>query len=159
MHIHEEIANFLIEKKITIAVAESCTGGLMSHLLAEIPGISSIFWGSVVAYSKDAKLKLVGVPEKIINKYGAVSEENAMAMATCMREKSGTDIGVGITGIAGPGGATPGKPVGIVFIAVSMEGETMVWSHKFKGSRVDIQAQSAEAAFKHILALLSNPKV
>ena len=155
----EDAARYLIERGLTIAIAESCTGGLMSYMLSSNPGISAAFWGSVVAYSNQAKQDVVGVPEAIIKDHGAVSAQNAEAMASSIRQRSETDIGMGITGIAGPGGGTTEKPVGLVFIAVATKGGLSSRQHNLSGSRAEIQAGAAEAAFELVLEVMRNQKL
>ncbi|MCL2425393.1 MAG: competence/damage-inducible protein A [Oscillospiraceae bacterium] len=113
------VIGLLKEKKQTLATAESCTGGLLSKRLTDIPGASKVYIGGIVAYNEKSKVELLGVDEKLINKYGAVSREVALAMATAVRSKLDADIGVGITGIAGPDSDSSGQEPGTVFIAVS----------------------------------------
>lgn len=127
--LHEKTAGMLMESGKTIAVAESCTGGMLSSMLTDIPGISAVFKGGVVAYSNDMKKTLLGVSEGTLKRHGAVSEETAAEMAEGMRERNGSDLGLSITGIAGPGGGAPDKPVGLVFIALSDGSGTV--THKF----------------------------
>ena len=134
----------------TIAVAESCTGGLVSDKLTNIPGISEYFLEGVVAYSNRAKVEILGVPENLIGKYGAVSPQVARAMAEGIKKGASADIGVGITGIAGPAGATKGKPVGLVYIAVAVNDDIDVKECRFKGSRIDIKIFSANTALNMV---------
>ena len=112
------VGDLLREHKLTIAVAESCTGGLLASRLTDVPGSSDYVDRGVVCYSNQAKIDLAGVPEALIAEHGAVSEPVAQAMAEGIRARAATNVGVGITGIAGPGGGTPDKPVGTVAIAV-----------------------------------------
>jgi len=112
------VGDLLRERKLTIAVAESCTGGLLTSRLTDVPGSSDYVERGVVCYSNRAKIELAGVPESTIREHGAVSEPVAQAMAEGIRSRSGTNIGIGVTGIAGPGGGTPQKPVGTVAVAV-----------------------------------------
>ena len=130
----------------TIAVAESCTGGLVSDKFTNIPGISEYFMEGVVAYSNKAKVEILGVPKSLIGKYGAVSPQVARAMAEGIKKRSSANIGVGITGIAGPTGATKEKPVGLVYIAVAVDNEVETKECRFKGSRIDIKTFSANTA-------------
>ena len=138
----------------TIAVAESCTGGLVSDNFTNIPGISEFFLEGVVAYSNKAKVEILGVSEHLIGKYGAVSPQVAGAMAEGIKRRSSSDIGVGITGIAGPTGATTEKPVGLVYIAVASGNDVEVKECRFKGSRIDIKNFSANTALNIVRLLL-----
>lgn len=151
------VFTLLKEKNATIAVAESCTGGLVSDKLTNIPGISRFFLQGVVAYSNKAKEDALGVPGKLVMKHGAVSSPVAKAMAEGIKKRAAADIGVGITGIAGPAGATPGKPVGLVYIAVAENGLVRVKKCRFRGSRIDVKNFSANTALNMIrLALLGD---
>jgi nicotinamide-nucleotide amidase len=134
--LEEIVINILSEKGKTLGVAESCTGGYISHLLTCIPGSSKCFKGSIVSYCNDVKESQLFVPAALIEKYGAVSEEVAIAMAEGARRALKTDFSLAITGIAGPTGGTKDKPVGLVYIAVSSEGETLCEKHLF-GDRRD----------------------
>jgi nicotinamide-nucleotide amidase len=115
----------LLDKKVTIAVAESCTGGYLSHLITSVPGSSSYFLGSIIPYDYAIKMRQLGVKPETLEQYGAVSEETIREMANLVRAKFNTDIGVATSGIAGPGGATPEKPVGTVWIAYSDKHQTV----------------------------------
>lgn len=124
------------------AVAESCTGGGVIKLLTELPGSSVSIWGGVTAYSDDAKIKILGVPDTVLEKYGAVSPETAVSMARGIKEISGAEWTAGVTGIAGPTGGTPEKPVGTVWIAWSYpSGETEARHFFFTGNRSSIREQ------------------
>lgn len=140
------IGELLTERKLTVACAESCTGGLIAALLTDIPGSSEYFLQGIVAYSNAAKIRFLNVQEETIRKYGAVSEETAYEMATGMRKVAGTDIGLSITGIAGPGGATETKPVGLVYIGVAMPEQTSVYKYIFSGDRAGIRMRAAKTA-------------
>lgn len=144
--LEQVVVGQLIDKKLKLAVGESCTGGLLSHRITNVPGASATFLAGIVSYSNEAKTKLLKVPAELIEQYGAVSHEVAKAMASGAREVTGADIGIGITGIAGPGGGTPAKPVGLVYIALSTEDETSSTENRFAGTRGDIKARSAQAA-------------
>ncbi len=121
--IEELIVNELRSRKTTLSIAESCTGGAFGDRITNIAGSSEIFLGGIIAYSNELKIKMLGVKEETLKKYGAVSKETAKEMAQGIRKKTGSDIGVSITGIAGPGGATIGKPVGLVFIHLNSKKE------------------------------------
>jgi nicotinamide-nucleotide amidase len=136
----------LIEQKVKLALAESCTGGLLANRITDVPGSSATLLAGIISYSNEAKMKFLGVPGELIGKHGAVSCEVAHAMASGVREVTGADIGMGITGIAGPTGGTPTKPVGLVYIALSTKNDTISTENHFLGSRIDIKARSAQAA-------------
>jgi len=119
------IGNLLREKKLTLSIAESCTGGYLSHLITSVPGCSEYFLGSMVPYAYEIKMRQLGVKPETLDKYGAVSEPTIIEMANIVRAKFNTDIGVATSGIAGPGGATPDKPVGTVWIAYSDKFQTV----------------------------------
>lgn len=119
------IGKMLRERKLTLSMAESCTGGYLSHLITSVPGCSDYFLGSIVPYSYEIKMRQLGVKPEVLEKYGAVSEQTIIEMANIVRAKFNTDIGVATSGIAGPGGATPEKPVGMVWIAYSDKHQTV----------------------------------
>jgi nicotinamide-nucleotide amidase len=123
--IEEAIGRFLREQQLTISVAESCTGGYLSHLITSVPGSSDYFLGSLIPYAYEIKMRQLGVKPETLEKYGAVSEQTIAEMANLVRAKFSTDIGVATSGIAGPGGATPDKPVGTVWIAYSDKHQTV----------------------------------
>jgi nicotinamide-nucleotide amidase len=140
------VGDLLREHRMTIATAESCTGGLLASRLTDVPGSSDYVDRGVVCYSNRAKTDLAGVAEALIAEHGAVSEPVALAMAEGIRSRAGTNVGVGITGIAGPGGGTPEKPVGTVAIAVAVDEETRVRTFQFLGSREMVKFQAAQSA-------------
>jgi len=140
------VGELLFERGLTIAVAESCSGGLLASRLTDVPGSSRYFQRGVVCYSNQAKTELLDVPEALLREHGAVSEPVARAMAEGIAARAKTNVGVGITGIAGPGGGTPEKPVGTVVIAVTVNGDTTVRTLKLFGGREMIKFQSAQAA-------------
>ena len=140
------VGDLLRERKLTIACAESCTGGLLMSRLTDVPGSSDYVDRGVVCYSNRAKNELAGVPEALIAEHGAVSEPVARAMADGIRSRAHTNIGVGITGIAGPGGGTPEKPVGTVAIAVVSDDDARVRTFQFIGDRGMVKFQAAQSA-------------
>ena len=144
----EEIVGTLLrERGLTIAVAESCTGGLLTSRLTDVPGSSSYVLASVVAYSNAAKVALAGVDDGLIQAHGAVSEPVAVALADGIRQRTGASIGVGVTGIAGPGGGTPNKPVGTVCAAVAgADGTTRARTFSFPGGRAQIKFHATQGA-------------
>jgi nicotinamide-nucleotide amidase len=129
-----------------IAVAESCTGGLVTARLVDVPGASDVVIEGVVAYSNDAKVRRLGVDSETIDRHGAVSRETAAALARGARDSSGADVGVGITGVAGPSGGTPEKPVGLVWFAVADARGTTTRKARFRGSRDEVRERAARTA-------------
>lgn len=129
-----------------MSAAESCTGGLIGACITDIPGSSDVFLGSAVTYSNEAKVSVLGVSEDSLRRFGAVSEQVAREMASGSVRIYGSDVAVAVTGIAGPGGATPGKPVGLVYIAVADGPRTVVTRNSFDGDRERIREQTVEAA-------------
>ena len=145
----------------SVAVAESCTGGLIGSLLTDVPGSSAYFDRSVVTYSYDAKLEMLGVARESLDDHGAVSEPVAAEMAAGVRDTAGSDWGIATTGIAGPEGGSPEKPVGTVYIGLAYRGEwgtgesyTTVERHVFDGDRTEIKEQIARHALETLLAAL-----
>lgn len=133
---------------LKIATAESCTGGLIAGLLTEIAGSSDVVERGFVTYSNEAKTELIGVPTGLIERHGAVSAQVARAMAEGALAQSRADASVAVTGVAGPGGATPGKPVGLVYLCAGRKGgEPIVERHQFHGDRHDVRIASVGAAF------------
>ena len=135
----------------TVALAESCTGGLVAHAITEIAGSSDYFRGGIVAYSNDVKRDSLGVPADVLDAHGAVSAQTACAMAAGVRDRLRVDLAAAITGIAGPGGATDAKPVGLTYVAVAdatgMDVRRFVWPHDRSGNK----RASAEAALRMLL--------
>ena len=153
--IDEIVARQLLEANLTLAVAESCTAGLLASRLASLPGASRYLAGGVVSYSNESKVSLLGVPAGEIEEFGAVSEEVALAMADGVRERFGTDIGIGITGVAGPGGGSPEKPVGFVcFRVVGGKLGSIGATPTIPGGRNDIRDRSALVALHLLRSLL-----
>jgi len=144
--LEQEVGNRLRQKGLTLGIVESATGGLISHLITNIPGSSDYYKGSVTAYSNEAKIKVVGVKEDTINRYGAVSPQVAEEMAQGGRKILAADICLADTGIAGPSGATPGKPVGLFYIGLSHQAGTHSQKHDFQGNREQNKRRAAEAA-------------
>jgi len=144
--IEQAVAQLLERHRLTVAVAESCTGGLIGHYLTEVPGISRFLLEDLVTYSNEAKVRLLGVPRETIEAVGAVSEEVAGQMAAAVRQRATADIGLSTTGIAGPTGGSPQKPVGLVFVGLATEDWTRVERLKFVGSRTIIKQRAAKAA-------------
>ncbi len=154
MRLARQVGTALMQRGWGLAVAESCTGGLLGHLITRVPGSSAYFLGGVIAYANAIKQGLLEVPGEVLESYGAVSAPCAMAMAQGVRRLLGADVALSVTGIAGPSGGTPEKPVGLVYIGLATQTETRVWEHRWTGSRVANQRASALAALAHLLAYL-----
>ena len=148
------LGDLLIAKDLTIAVAESCSGGLLASRITDVPGSSAYFERGVVCYSNRAKIEWVGVPEALIAEHGAVSEPVAEAMAAGVRDLAASSVGIAVTGIAGPGGGTPEKPVGTVAIAVVTPSARSVRTFQFVGPRDMVKFQSTQAAMNMLRLLL-----
>jgi len=145
--IEKYVCQKLLEKNITIATAESCTGGLIASKLVDYPGISKVFKEGFVTYSNEAKIKRLNVKEETLEKYGAVSIQTAKEMAKGAALAAETDIGLAVTGIAGPEGGTHEKPVGLVYIAIYYKGKTHVRESNYPGGRNIIRERSANYSF------------
>jgi len=142
------VGRLLIERRMTIAVAESCTGGLIMDRLTDVPGSSAYFLHGEVVYSNESKIARVGVPEEIVAEHGAVSREVAEALAEGIRKQSGTDIGVSTTGIAGPSGGTDEKPVGLLWIGFSDKQTTFAMKFNFGNNRRRFKERASQAALE-----------
>jgi PncC family amidohydrolase len=140
-----------LERGRTVAAAESCTGGLVAHLITEVPGSSGYFRGGVVAYSDDVKRAALGVPDDVLRSHGAVSAQVAVAMAEGVRSRLGADLAVGVTGIAGPAGGTEAKPVGLVYVAVAGASGPLVRRYQWPHDREGNKRASAEAVLRLLL--------
>lgn len=147
----KKLGEALAKRKLKLAIAESCTGGLVSKRVTDVPGSSRYFVGSICTYSNDAKLRLLGVPEKALKAHGAVSDEVAVEMTRRACKLFSADAAIGITGIAGPDGGTDAKPVGEVHIAVVLSGDASVETMNFKGDRESVREQAADAALRMLL--------
>lgn len=150
----QAISKFLIDNNITFSTAESCTGGYIAHKLMQEPGISTVFPGSLVSYSNEIKIKELGVQEECINNYGAVSEIVAEQMAKGICRKMGVSLGISTTGIAGPGGGTKEKPVGLVYIGICYNDDVLVKKFRMIGNREQIIHRTANAAYSLIKQIL-----
>lgn len=140
---------------MSLALAESSTGGLIGHLITEVPGSSAVLLGGVVAYHNRLKEQL-GVPQEVLQGEGAVSAATAQAMAEAVRRRAEADIGLAVTGIAGPGGGTTAKPVGLTYVALAAEGTLMSEQHLWRGDRSQNKRAAAEAAFALLLRYLGS---
>jgi PncC family amidohydrolase len=148
----EELVRRAQAAGLTLAAAESCTAGLAADLIAQVPGASRVFWGSFVSYTPAAKTRMLGVEEELLDRYGAVSPETARAMAEGALERSGADLAVSVTGLAGPGGDGSAVPVGTVWIgAASRGGESRAVACHYTGSRNRIRRRAARDALKVLM--------
>ena len=138
-----------------LAVAESCTGGLIGHRLTNVPGSSTYYMGSVTAYAYEAKVRLLGVRWGTLEKYGAVSKETVLEMSRGVRKALAADIGIAVSGIAGPGGGTPEKPVGLTWIGLSAADVDEAWRFIWDGDRLQVKEHSAEQALQLLVDYLN----
>jgi nicotinamide-nucleotide amidase len=146
MTLERKIGKILQERSLTLGLAESCTGGLVTSRITDVPGSSAYFMAGFVTYSNEAKTKFLSVPDKIIARHGAVSNIVAERMAKGVHAAAGVDIGVSITGIAGPAGGSAEKPVGTVFIGLATKKEVFVRKFLFSGNRREVRKRSSEEA-------------
>ena len=155
---HEAVAEAVVKKLkeagMTVTTVESCTGGLLSATLVDVSGASDVFNQGVVTYANEAKVRLVGVKEATLQAHGAVSEETAKEMAEGGAKAAAADAALSVTGIAGPGGGTKEKPVGLVYIGCYVKGKTIVKKNLFTGSRREVREQAVETALKLLLECL-----
>ncbi|MCK8826531.1 competence/damage-inducible protein A [Natroniella acetigena] len=149
--LEEAVAKLLLEHGLTLATAESCTGGLLGARLTDVSGSSAYFERGVISYSNQAKQELLGVAEETLRQYGAVSSQTAQEMALGIKKRAGTDLGLAITGIAGPTGGTPQKPVGLVYIAVADKEDVTSYKYQFKGGRERVKFLTSQQALKLLL--------
>jgi nicotinamide-nucleotide amidase len=155
MTLEQELAKTAKSKNVTVSLAESCTGGLVSDLITNVPGSSGYFLGSVVCYSDRSKIELLGVKEATISIQGAVSEQTALEMAAGVRNRFHSNIGASVTGIAGPGGERPGKPVGLVYFGID-DGDN-IWTERmlFQGDRETVKRSAADYLLGLVIKALS----
>jgi PncC family amidohydrolase len=150
----ERIQRHCVAASMTLAVAESCTGGLIGHVLTDVAGSSDYFEGGIVSYSNAVKERQLGVPAATLERHGAVSAQAAVAMAEGARRALGTHVAVAVTGVAGPGGGTDAKPVGLTYVAVADAAGHDVRRHQWTGDRTANKLSSADAALRLVLARL-----
>lgn len=150
----ERLRERLCKMGLTLAVAESCTGGLVADRVTDVPGCSDYFLAGIVSYSNDSKMRLLGVSKSSLIAHGAVSEEVAREMAEGVRERVGATVGLSTTGIAGPGGGTIEKPVGLVYMAFADPRQTVVRRRVFKGDRREIKEAAATYLLEMTLSLI-----
>jgi PncC family amidohydrolase len=151
----KDLVSFLTERSLVLAAAESCTAGLVADRIARVPGASKVFWGSFVCYSPPAKIKMLGVESEILDRYGLVSAETAAAMAAGALKKSGADLALSVTGLAGPEGDGSGTPVGTVWIGTALKkGPERTSVFHLTGSRNELRSKAALEAVNQILKQL-----
>ena len=152
----QSVIDILKEKNLTLSTAESCTGGMIGELITSVSGASEVYGFGFITYANEAKEKILGVKHETLEKFGAVSEETAREMAIGARKVSGSDISVSITGIAGPGGGTKEKPVGLVYTAICYGNNVEVKKLLLKGDREAVRKQTCEKVFENIVNCAEN---
>lgn len=150
-----QVGELLRQHKLSLATAESCTGGLIGHRLTNVAGSSDYYLGGIIAYANSVKMKQLGIQADTLALYGAVSRETALAMASGVRGELHADIGLSVSGIAGPGGGSPEKPVGLVWIGLSTSGYEQAWRYHWQGDRLQVKEQTAEQALLLLVNLLT----
>jgi PncC family amidohydrolase len=148
--LNEQVVELLAKKKMTISAAESCTGGLFAALVTNVSGASEVLNESFVTYANAAKVKYLGVKEETIEKHGAVSMETALEMANGLYKRTGANVAVAITGIAGPNGGTAEKPVGLVYAGVCINGECAIMEMHHSGTREEVREKTCKMVFENI---------
>jgi len=156
--VEELVLDLCRERRVTLATAESCTGGMVAERLTSVPGSSDVFLGAVVAYADEVKARELGVPEDVLERQGAVSAEAAAAMATGVRERLGADVAVAVTGIAGPDGGSPEKPVGLVYLHAEAPFGTRSADFVFPGDREGVRRRAAVTALHLSRRLLAQSR-
>ena len=154
MDLFKKIIKKIINQGITISVAESCTGGLLSYKICSISGVSNIYFAGYVVYSNKSKSSILKIPSKLILKYGAVSKEVATQMLNGLYNKNKSQLCICTTGIAGPTGGTKDKPVGLVYIAIKYNNKNIIIKKKYKGTRNQIQKKTVKDIFKKLDTLI-----
>lgn len=151
---HGKLLDLLVKNQLRLAVAESCTGGLVSAAVTDIPGISQVYAGSITSYENAVKERLLKVPSEVLSTVGAVSEECAAFMAKGVADALNCDAAVSTTGIAGPAGAVPGKPVGTVCIGYYLKGRVFTETNHFTGNRSEVRQAAVHRSLTHLVELL-----
>ena len=152
----QKLTDLLLEKKLTVALAESCTGGMIASALVNCPGVSEAFLEGCVCYSNEAKMRTLKVKPETLKDFGAVSRQCAVEMVEGIRNYAGADCAIAVTGIAGPGGGTPTKPLGTVYIAASYRGDVTVTHNLFSGDRLCVRTQSAIKGMNMLIEKIVN---
>ena len=148
MCLEEQLVQLLIDNHMSITTVESCTGGLIASTIINVSGASEVFNEGYITYANSAKERLAGVSHDTLEKYGAVSEQTAREMACGAARAAGADVALSSTGIAGPGGGTKEKPVGLVYIGCYVRGDVKVWRCEFKGNREEVRKQTVKKAIE-----------
>lgn len=156
MNLEEKIVKKLLEKRYTVTTAESCTGGLLAGRILNVSGASGVYNEGHITYSNEAKERLLGVSHETLEKYGAVSEQTAKEMAEGAAKAANAEVGLSTTGIAGPSGGTPEKPVGLIYVGCHVAGETYVKECRFKGNREENRNAAVEAVLELLWERLSD---
>lgn len=149
-----QVGGLLRQRNWRLATAESCTGGLIGNRLTDVPGSSDYYLGGIIAYANQVKISQLGVRAQTLDVNGAVSQETVIEMASGVRRLLDADVGLSVSGIAGPGGGSPEKPVGLTWIGLSAPGIEQAWSYIWRGSRRQIKKQTADQALKLLISLL-----
>lgn len=153
-NLSKTLGKILVEKKMRLAVAESCTGGMIGSTITDVAGASRYFLGGVITYNNRIKSSILGVSLKTLNNYGAVSSQTVTAMAYAVRKLMKADCSIAVSGIAGPGGGTSEKPVGLVYIGIAVKNTVKSFKYRFKGTRHQIRRQAVEEALKRLVRSL-----
>ncbi|MGN0432280.1 MAG: CinA family protein [Lachnospiraceae bacterium] len=154
MEIEKAVADILAARGLTMTTAESCTGGLISARMVNVPGVSNVFKAGFITYANEAKQKFLGVKEETLMQFGAVSRQTAEEMAEGAARAAEADVAVSVTGIAGPDGGTKEKPVGLVYIGCYISGNVKVEEYHFDGDRIQVRERTAQAALMQLLECL-----
>jgi PncC family amidohydrolase len=154
--LESQVGDLLRQKGWYLATAESCTGGLIGHRLTNVPGSSDYYLGGIIAYANPVKIHTLGVNQRTIDLYGAVSRETVIEMARGARIKLSAQIGLSVSGIAGPGGASPEKPVGLTWIGLSTPDYEQAWSYIWSGDRLQVKEQTANQGLKLLVEFLKS---
>ena len=152
----EKLVQALAEMGLTVSTAESCTGGMVASTIIDVPGASDVYNEGFITYSNDAKMKYLNVAEETLEVYGAVSEETVREMALGCRRATGSNVAVVTSGVAGPGGGTVEKPVGLVYIGCAYKDIVEVNNYKFEGDRTSIRKQATQEAINMVLEMIEN---
>ncbi len=152
----QSVVDILKEKNLTLSTAESCTGGMIGELITSVSGASEVYGFGFITYANEAKEQILGVKHETLEKFGAVSEETAREMALGAKRVSGSDISVSVTGIAGPGGGTKEKPVGLVYTAICFNEKVEAFKLLLKGDRESVRKQTCEKVFENIINCAQN---